>query len=726
MKFSKFFAVVLSFAVFMGSAHAQDAGTLAATAFRQSNYSDAAQLYDAAASVESDTNKKNEYHEAAKKSRTCSALLSQAKSLYKTAQEAWTEDAYLAAKEKCQSLLKNNRYDALAQEILLDCEAQIATYAHIRLENETWDRVIKGGSKELYEAYLADFPEGTHVAEAEAMIKQIEEYDLWVQTDNEGTMEAYRHYLNTTKAGTYTSQAEAALGALIDDVIWDKTLAAGDEAAFREYIEDTDNKCKLHLQEAQAHLAVKMATKYASLPDAEPQEVIKELEKAKDLIPFDNQTALLYQVNKEKVDYQSFMASPTIETGKEFLATYPDGLHTDDVSNVVASLYLDSFDINTTSAEFAVAKSYATTSAMKRAVAAKEKDIRKKRAAAEKEQVLAAKEDINQKVAEENADYQSFMASPTIEAGKKFLATYPDGLHTDDVSNVVASLYLDSFDINTTSAEFAVAKSYATTSAMKRDVAAKEKEIRNQRAAAEQEKTLAEKDDSNRKSAERSTTVTSTPVPAPVPPPSKADVAKSSTRTRTPKNRVWLEVGVDYEWLESAAIYLPKVGFKFGAPSDFFNFYFGAKYMSMDSGNFGVADGTYPCLCYEAAPLYAGMKFGLIKIKSSGRIYLAVEGSYSYPLDAFIHYSDNTADMMYINDCISTDIWDVSGKLGVSAGWFDCGFYYKYLMTPMFNDDTVSFTGYDELAQQGVFGDFTSKYRLGVYFNIDLRLGKKK
>ena len=605
MKYSKLVALISSFILCLGLAQAQDAGTMASSAFRQGQYSDAAQLYDAAASVESDAGKKNEYYAAAKKSRTCNTLLSQIKSLYTAAQESGAEEDYEKVKEQCQALLKYNKYDTVAQRTLLDCETQMAALALVRMEAETWARVAAGGSKDLYEAYIADFPSGSHVAEAKAKIKEIEDFDLWALAEEKGTMEAYQQYLANSKTGTYKSQAEAAIGAIIDDDLWSMTLAAGDETAFRSYIDDPENQYKFHLQEAHAHLAVKLALRYASMPDAEPQDVVKELEKAKGVIPFDTQTAELYQSTKEEVDYQAFIALPTIRGGKDFLAAYPSGKHADEVSDIVAKLYLDSFSVYTSAADFEMARSYAKDNSTKRAITEKENEIRK----------------------------QKSSTSRTTST-------------------------------STSSSYSASAPYYGTSSA---------------------------------------------------------------NTVKTGKNRVWLEVGLDYEWLKPAKAAAPKVGLKFGAPSDFFNLYFGVKYQSLSSDSF-VDDEelVYPYLCHETLPIYAGMKFGLVKINTAGRVYIAVEGSYNYTIDTFVHYSDNTAEMKYIPMCVNENLWDLSGKIGIAAGWFDCGFYYKHLMTPIFNDAVTLVEGYDVLEQQGVFNNFTSKYRLGVYVNIGIRLGKKK
>ena len=252
-----------------------------------------------------------------------------------------------------------------------------------------------------------------------------------------------------------------------------------------------------------------------------------------------------------------------------------------------------------------------------------------------------------------------------------------------------------------------MARSYAKDNSTKRAITEKENEIKKQ------------------KSSTSRTTSTSTTSSSSY---SSPYYGTTATRTvRTGKNRVWLEVGLDYEWVKPAKATAPKIGFKFGAPSDFFNFYFGVKYQSVSSDSFAEEEvQIYPYLCHETLPVYVGMKFGLIKINTSGRVYVAVEGSYNYTIDTYVHYSDNVADMKYIPMCVNEDLWDLSGKIGIAAGWFDCGFYYKHLMTPIFNDAVTLVEGYDVLEQQGVFNNFTSKYRLGLYMNIGIRLGKKK
>ena len=73
-------ALALSF--FITVANAQDSGQMAASAYAQANYDDAAQLYDMAASLASDGAVKTQYYNMAKKSRECKSLTSRAASLY--------------------------------------------------------------------------------------------------------------------------------------------------------------------------------------------------------------------------------------------------------------------------------------------------------------------------------------------------------------------------------------------------------------------------------------------------------------------------------------------------------------------------------------------------------------------------------------------------------------------------------------------------------------------
>ena len=631
MNYLKFITVVLSFFLCLTVVKAQDAGTVG---FKRGQYSEAAQLYDTAASVEVDAEKKSSYYAAAKKSRTCAALLKEIQLLYSDAQELDTEEAYNNVKVKCESLLKYNSKDQIAQKILQECDIRLAALEDARLENEMWEQAKRENGRQLYEAYLSYYPSGAHVAEAKDALSVIDENELWAKACRAGTAEAYKQYLDSTKVGTYKSAAKENIGKIIDQEKWSKALTEKTEDSFKGYIEDTENNYKSHLKEARAHLSVAEAMTYAALPEKDPAMVVRKLEEAKGVIQLDSYATSVYLSNLEEMKYQDYVTTPSILKGKDFLKEFPSSKFYDNVSESIAEQYM-LLGVYSSRESFALAKSYARSSELKRKIAEKEGEAKKYR-------------DAQLKSKQESTKSTSSSASSASKSSYNTSAS--------------AGTYSKSSSASSHSANAASQSLYTSSSA--------------------------------------------------------------ASSTKTGKNRVWFTFGLDYEGLETYRSALPKVGLNFGAPSDFFNFYLGAKYQSVSMNLFESSELEYPRLYAEAVPVYVGMKFGIVKFGSVGGLYIAAEGAYSFPLDTYISYSNTPSDMDYLNEYVCEHYWDLSGKVGISVGWFELGFYYKYLMSPMFMDDIV--LAYPGMEQYGVLSDFTTSHRLGLYVNIGLRLGKKK
>ena len=565
--------VLLSFVLCLGYAQAQNAGALADTAFKQGKYADAAQLYDLAASTESDADKRANYYTSARNSRNCAKYIADAADLYDTALLNDAEEEFKAAKSRCQSVLKYNKNDKEARRILDLCDEKLAFFAATKAEEELWARVISDSTITAYNEYLAEYPSGAHSDEAREQLANYADQQLWQAALAVGTIEAYEDYLAENPNGRYRSEAQSEITAI-------KREAA--RAAKRE----AEQAAKREAEQAARREAELAARREAEFAQAEK--------------------------NKEYAAYQAFISSPSISEGRQFLRMYPSGEYRDKVSNTVATLYLKGLNENSPDSDFALAKSYAVDVMLAMQIADKEKEIKKKKGA-----VARA------------PSTRTAAPSPVEKPGTRITGTSP--------SRPVVKTY------------------------------------------------------------------------------------------KPKKNRVWLEVGLDMESDDKVCAAAPKLGLKFGAPSDFFNFYMGVKYMSFDTDNFmeEVAD---PSLAFSALPVYAGIKLGVLKVGTNGRVYLAAEGSYSIFTDSGYFTSEEDGGFEYDISVVNSNVWDLSGKIGVAMKWFDFGVYYKYLMTPVFNEQYLIDAGYayEHLSSNGYFGDFTSKYRYGVYLNIALRLGKKK
>lgn len=111
MKFFRlvFFCMLLS--ISSSGVYAQDSGSLAASAFTQAKYDDAAQLYDMAASLAGNSTLKTKYYDMARKSRECRNLTSRAATFY-------SSDNFAEARPLYSRILSLNPADKTAKSRL--------------------------------------------------------------------------------------------------------------------------------------------------------------------------------------------------------------------------------------------------------------------------------------------------------------------------------------------------------------------------------------------------------------------------------------------------------------------------------------------------------------------------------------------------------------------------------------------------------------------------------
>jgi len=94
-------------------------------------------------------------------------------------------------------------------------------------ETALWREVLKGNSKYDLEAYLAQYPKGRYVAQANILIDKLQddvateafrkEQDAWRTADTSGSENGYQNYLKGWPSGRYTGLAQARLRKLQSD-----------------------------------------------------------------------------------------------------------------------------------------------------------------------------------------------------------------------------------------------------------------------------------------------------------------------------------------------------------------------------------------------------------------------------------------------------------------------------------------------------------------------------
>ena len=246
--------------------------------YANGNYSDAIAQYEAQLAY-LDTKKvgKNadEYISVEKllaKAKTCLPLSRKAKAAFNNAESQGTKEAYEAAIEACDKLLKQNSSDKSAGAMRSKCQTAITALMYKQEAAEAWAQVNleeitsietyierypdsqniaearqrirdindntawKGvSSKEDFENYLADYPNGLHSAEAQKSLEHWDESLLWGETVRQNTEAAYKDYLRQYPEGIFASEANQGIKNIQDDKAWAVAVETHTRQGYRGY-----------------------------------------------------------------------------------------------------------------------------------------------------------------------------------------------------------------------------------------------------------------------------------------------------------------------------------------------------------------------------------------------------------------------------------------------------------------------------------------------------------
>ncbi|MGM9789181.1 MAG: hypothetical protein ACI3Y9_02615 [Candidatus Cryptobacteroides sp.] len=137
--------IIISLVLMAGicfSSYGQSAVSIAARAFSQCNYGEAAQLYDAAASMSQDAAEKSKLFNLAKKCRTCSSLSAQADKYYKAGN-------YSAAANAYKQIVAANPNDRTASSRLSQCNSRLANAAAAKKAKAERDAALEKAKARL-------------------------------------------------------------------------------------------------------------------------------------------------------------------------------------------------------------------------------------------------------------------------------------------------------------------------------------------------------------------------------------------------------------------------------------------------------------------------------------------------------------------------------------------------------------------------------------------------
>lgn len=372
------FCVLMTIAL---SAWGQDYLSRGRSYYANGNYSEAISQFEAQlAYLDSKNVSKNadEYIAVEKllsKAKTCLPLFRKARTAFNDAEKVGSEEAYNLAIDAYDKLLKQNSSDRNAKAMKTKCQTAIKAIAYEREASEAWALVDLGSidsidafiekypesqliteakkqitdindnvawgkavSKDDYQQYLVDFPQGLHMDDAVKYIENWDETVLWKNYSSQNTVVAYNEYLGKYPNGLFVADARKGIDSIKDDEAWSKALATNTMGGYSLYsIQFPTGK---HKEEAK-----------------QKKSEFEALQK------------------KEKDAAEAFKKAPSLNGLRDFESKYPNSEFKANVYDTYALFLCDHININSCKkADFKEAMSYAQSQSTKNKIDAKEQE----------------------------------------------------------------------------------------------------------------------------------------------------------------------------------------------------------------------------------------------------------------------------------------------------------------------------------------------------------------
>lgn len=282
------------------------------------------------------------------------------------------------------------------------------------LEDASFARAATSRSITEIEGYLANWPEGTHRAEARALISEIKDDETWETVRSKGTNEAVQTYLRDHPNGRHREEANQILGAFAaDDQAWAAAQRTDTPEAYRTY---------LRAHKASAHYA-------------EAQAAFSRLDEAA---------------------WGNAMTAKTSSACSGYLTTFPEGAHGDDAKDCVSRLSDDDSFQHAIAADTPAAmrtyiaegrshlgeakqrladlddRAFASATTAESGLTAYLKEWADGRHRDEAERLLAA--------LHEEADWQKTLETRTIDGFKEFVRQHETSAHAAEARNYMEAL----------------------------------------------------------------------------------------------------------------------------------------------------------------------------------------------------------------------------------------------------------------------------------------------
>ncbi len=490
--------------------------------------------------------------------------------------------------------------------------------------------------------------------------------------DYERALRAYRNLLAANVSDRQATERVALCNNNIaritmsraDNQYWSQLMAGGEptEEQYRDYLNRFPSGN--HAAEAQTKLdAFADEAMWAAAAESDTREAYQEyLAKWTNPLHESEARMAIYEID-DKALWESVLAADTEEAYENYLA---------DNSNPAKNYQAQAV------AKLSVLKTRTLASASNRENA--EVIVRTLNEAKSVVELSTRDEELLKRYSEVLA-YDNFIANPTTWGGMDFVADYPESKMKEAVSDMTARLWADLLDTYDASKADKALK-YAVTSETLKYV--------NQRIAQAKK------------------------------------ASKIETRRKNWSDRFQLGFGADAGAYVNFA-YGGGLEFKIGASDDTFNFIVGGKYLKWGLFPSQKTDDDYNSfVTFNQAYCYAVAKFNVASVGYKGRFYVAGEAGYNFNFGSkysgsmpsggeYYDYYHGVAD----DNLVNKNNPSVAGRVGFCWPYFDLGLFYRYDLSPVYNQRYV-------YEQYGYYNQMESamnnRFRVGVlctfYFNL--------
>ena len=315
-------------------------------------------------------------------------------------------------------------------------------------DEQFWDKSFLANTKQAYEIYLKEYPNGLHVKEAKGKIdefiaieKDHKAFDEAKQTD---TKASYELYLRNYSIGLHVKEAKEKIDECVlrDNNAYDKALHLNTKQAYEIYLKEYPNG--LHAKESKNKIeefiaiekdeqafadALKMNTK------ASYESYLKNYPNGLHVKEAKNKIDEFIAIEKDHDAFHRAQKTNTKDAYKAYVSQYPNGLHVKEAQKKIEEIQKAEQLIADDHKAFEKAKQLNTKEGYKTYLDKYPNGRFAKEAQNKIDTIIKA-----EKTLAENEAFKVAQKKDTKEAYKAYVSQYPNGLHVKEAKSKIEEI----------------------------------------------------------------------------------------------------------------------------------------------------------------------------------------------------------------------------------------------------------------------------------------------